>query len=37
MARLYGDREDVVVPGIMWEYTSPRVITMVGRCRLTPG
>jgi predicted unusual protein kinase regulating ubiquinone biosynthesis (AarF/ABC1/UbiB family) len=27
-ARLYGDRPDVVVPGIRWEYTSPRVITM---------
>ena len=27
-ARLYGDRPDVVVPGIEWEYTSPRVITM---------
>ena len=26
--RLYGDRPDVVVPGIEWEYTSPRVITM---------
>ena len=27
-ARLYGDRPDVVVPGIWWEYTSPKVITM---------
>ena len=27
-ARLYGDRPDVVVPGIEWEYTSPKVITM---------
>lgn len=27
-ARLYGDRPDIVVPGIEWEYTSPRVITM---------
>ena len=26
--RLYGDRPDVVVPGICWEYTSPRVICM---------
>jgi predicted unusual protein kinase regulating ubiquinone biosynthesis (AarF/ABC1/UbiB family) len=26
--RLYGDRPDVVVPGIFWEYTSPRVICM---------
>ena len=26
--RLYGDRPDVVVPGIVWEYTSPKVITM---------
>ena len=27
-ARLYGDRPDVVVPGIEWDYTSPKVITM---------
>ena len=27
-ARLYGDRPDIVVPGIEWETTSPRVITM---------
>ena len=26
--RLYGDRPDVVVPGIEWDYVSPRVITM---------
>jgi len=26
--RLYGDRPDVVVPKILWEYVSPRVITM---------
>ncbi len=27
-ARLYGDRPDIVVPSIEWQYTSPRVITM---------
>jgi len=27
-ARLYGDRPDIIVPGIEWKYTSPRVITM---------
>ena len=29
-ARLYGDRPDVVVPGIEWEYTSPRSSPWVG-------
>ena len=27
-ARLYSDRPDIVVPGIEWDMTSPRVITM---------